>query len=96
MPPSRSLPVWDAMVPAGRGEEASFSIERDGINKAVVAVLLVISVKNVTAKAIMAMTTIYDNRVTPDRDPPIASLIPVTAKAFAIAIPPANNKSTPQ
>ena len=40
---------------------------RIGISSAVVAVLLVISVKNVTAIATIAITTMIDNRVTPDK-----------------------------
>ena len=69
---------------------------RIGISKVVVAVLLVISVKNVTAKATTAMSIIRDSRVTPDSASPIAWLMPVTANALAIAMPPANKSNTPQ
>ena len=67
-----------------------------GIRRAVVAVLLVISVKNVTVKATIAIIMTIDRRVTPERASPIAPLIPVAVNAFAIAIPPAKSSRTPQ
>ena len=66
-----------------------------GISKAVVAVLLVISVRKVTHIEVMKTIRIIENLVTPDKLSPIAKLIPVVSKDFAIASPPAKSNKTP-
>ena len=66
-----------------------------GISNAVVAVLLVISVKKVTHVAIISTVSMIESFVTIDKLSPISLLTPVTSKALAIANPPANKSKTP-
>ena len=67
-----------------------------GMSSVVVAVLDVISVKKVIQSASAKMTSMIGSVVNVDKASPMTCDNPVTVKALAIAIPPANNINTPQ
>ena len=67
-----------------------------GISKVVVAVLLVISVRKVTARQIPSNSSSKGIATKAPSNSPNAVLMPVATKALARAIPPANSSNTPQ
>ena len=69
---------------------------RMGINRVVVAVLLVVSVKKVMLRQITTMIASTGQAERPARAPPRASLKPEAVKAWAMLMPAPNRMSMPQ
>ena len=81
---------------AGSMPVAIAAAARIGIIKLVVAVLLVISVRKVMVRQMVANISKICQLAIPESAVPSASLRPETTKPLAIAIPPPNNISMPQ
>ena len=69
---------------------------KTGINKTVLAVLLVVSVKKVTPKQIANIIRMMGRVDNADKFSAIVVLRPETPKAFAKQMPPPNNKEYPR
>src|SRR6056297_1066602 len=97
-----SMNAQEALIAAGtisssgRMPAATAVAARTGINSEVVAVLLVISVRNVTPRQMLSTISHGGSVASTVNCEATASLSPVSMKPRAMVMPPANSSSTPQ